>query len=110
MSVVPKRKFSNGWIMEKQLERKLVKAVAADGGWALKFTSSGTSGVPDRLLLFPEARIGFVEVKAPGKKPRQLQMAQMNKLKKLGFPVFVLDDADQIQKIIEEVKYGVHPS
>lgn len=95
---------------EQVIEQKLRVAVAAAGGWALKLSCPGTGGIPDRMLLFPEARIGFVEVKAPGKKPRQLQIAQMNKLKKLGFPVFVLNDTDQIQKIIEEVKYGVHPS
>lgn len=91
---------------EQFLEKKLVKAVKENGGWALKFVSPGVSGVPDRLLLMPGGSAAFVEVKAPGKKPRPLQIAQMNRLKKLGFPVFVLDDADQIQTIIEEVKYG----
>lgn len=95
---------------ERVIEQKLRVAVATAGGWALKLSCPGAGGIPDRMLLFPKAKIGFVEVKAPDKKPRQLQIAQMNKLKKLGFPVFVLDDADQIQKIIEEVKYGVHPS
>ena len=95
---------------EQVIEQKLRQAVAAADGWALKLSCPGTAGIPDRMILFPEARIGFVEVKAPGKKPRPLQIAQMNKLKKLGFPVFVLDDVDQIQTIIEEVKYGIHPS
>lgn len=91
---------------EKIIEQKLRKAVSTAGGWALKLSCPGTDGMPDRMLLFPDAKIGFVEVKAPGKKPRELQVVQMNKLKKLGFPVFVLDDADQIHTIIKEVKNG----
>ncbi len=91
---------------EKFLEQKLIKRAAAKGGWALKLSSPGTSGVPDRLLLMPGGIAAFVEVKAPGQKPRTLQLAQMKKLKQLGFPVFVLDDADQIEAILEEVSHG----
>lgn len=91
---------------EQFLEKKLVQTVKEYGGWAMKLVSPGTSGIPDRLLLMPGGIAAFVEVKAPGKKPRPLQIAQMNKLKKLGFPVFMLDDTDQIQTIIEEVKYA----
>lgn len=65
--------------MEKDLERKLVKAVRDSGGLALKFVSPGMAGVPDRLLLFPEGRVAFVEVKAPGEKPRPLQVHRMGR-------------------------------
>ena len=51
---------------EKSIEEKLVAAVKAVGGVCWKFTSPGTSGVPDRIVLMPSGRIGFVEVKAPG--------------------------------------------
>ena len=57
---------------EKQIEQALVKAVRKRGGIALKFVSPGMAGVPDRLVLFPGGRMAFVEVKAPGKKPRLL--------------------------------------
>ena len=92
---------------EKFLEQKLMKRAAAQGGWALKLVCPGTSGVPDRLVLMPGGIAAFVEVKAPGEKPRALQLVQMRKLKQLGFPVFVLDDADQIETILEEVSHGV---
>ena len=93
--------------MEKQIEQKLVKATRRRGGWALKLSSPGTSGLPDRLVMMPEGIAAFVEVKAPGQKPRPLQLAQMRKLKQLGFPVYVLDDADQIETILEEVSHGI---
>ena len=38
-------------MLEKDLERKLVRAVRESGGLALKFVSPGMAGVPDRLLL-----------------------------------------------------------
>lgn len=88
---------------EKHVEQKLVTAVKAAGGICPKFVSPGTDGMPDRLVLFPEGRIGFVEVKAPGKKPRPLQERRHAQLRALGFPVFILDDPEQIPGIIGEV-------
>lgn len=61
---------------ETLIEQKLVKDTKAAGGIALKFTSPGFDGMPDRVLLFPDGRLCFVEVKAPGKKPRPLQLAR----------------------------------
>ena len=57
---------------EKQIEQKLVKAVKAEGGMCPKLVSPGTDGMPDRMVLLPQAHIGFVEVKAPGQKPRAI--------------------------------------
>ena len=88
---------------EKLLEQKLVKAVKAAGGFAPKFTSPGSDGMPDRILLFPGGRVGFVEVKRHGKKPTPLQMARHGMLRKLGFLVYVLDDESQICQILREV-------
>lgn len=88
---------------EKKLETKLIKAVKKKGGLALKLVSPGFSGLPDRLILIAYGKIGFVEVKAPGKKPRPLQVARHEQLRKLGFKVYTLDDECQIKKILEEV-------
>ena len=88
---------------EKQIEKEPVNAVKAEGGICPKLICPGMNGMPDRLVLLPGCRIGFVEVKAPGKKPRPLQMNRHRLLLKLGFPVFILDDHEQIPKIIEEV-------
>lgn len=89
---------------EKQIEAKLISAVKAEGGMCPKLISPGTDGMPDRMVLLPEARIGFVEVKAPGQKPRPLQERRHAQLRDLGFIVFVLDDPEQISGIIAEVK------
>ena len=89
---------------EREIERKLVNAVKERGGICWKFTSPGTAGVPDRIILIPEGRIAFVEVKAPGEKPRPLQQSRHRLLRRLGFKVYVLDALEDIEKIISEVK------
>lgn len=89
---------------EKTIEQKFTAAVKAAGGLALKFASPGFDGVPDRIALLPGGRMAFVEVKAPGKKPRPLQEARHRLLRRLGFKVYVLDDAGQIGGIIDEIQ------
>ena len=69
-----------------------------------KLISPGMDGMPDRIVLLPMARIGFVEVKRPGAKPRPLQERRHNQLRDLGFPVLVLDDPEKIPEIIKEIQ------
>ncbi|MDO4306948.1 MAG: VRR-NUC domain-containing protein [Eubacteriales bacterium] len=89
---------------EKTIEQKFREAVRAVGGVAVKFTSPGLDGMPDRLALLPGGRMAFVEVKAPGKKPRPLQLARHRMLRQLGFRVYVLDNEKQIGGIIDEIR------
>ena len=89
---------------ERDIEQRLVKMTKARGGIAFKFVSPGHSGVPDRLILLPGARLGFVEVKAPGEQPRKLQVHMHLLLRGLGFKVYVLDDPNQIGVILDEIQ------
>ena len=89
---------------EKTLEQKFRAAVKVAGGLAVKFTSPGFDGVPDRLALLPDGKMAFVEVKAKGEKPRPLQLARHRLLRRLGFKVYVLNDESQIGGIIDEIQ------
>lgn len=89
---------------EKAIEQKLCQATKQRGGICPKFVSPGFDGMPDRIVLLPMGRIGFVEVKAPGKKPRPLQTARHKLLTRLGFKVYVLDSEDQIGGILDEIQ------
>lgn len=89
---------------EKVIEKKLVQSVKSAGGIALKFVSPGFDGMPDRIVLIPDGHIGFVEVKAPGEKPRPLQIARHALLRRLGFKVYILDDEQQIGGILDEIR------
>ena len=72
---------------EREIERKLVSVVKSRGGICPKFVSPGFDGMPDRVVLLPHGKIGFVEVKRPGEQPRPLQTARHRILRKLGFVV-----------------------
>ena len=88
---------------EKIIEEKLVAAVRKRGGICPKWIAPGFDGVPDRLVFLSHCRFGMVEVKAPGKKPRPLQTARHRLFARLGFHVYVLDDAEQIEKILDKI-------
>ena len=88
---------------EKAIEMQLTRAVRKMGGIAPKFTSPGLDGMPDRLVLLPDGKCGFVEVKAPGKKPRALQEERLSMLRALGFRAYVLDRTDDIGRILDEI-------
>ena len=88
---------------EKLIEQGIIKAVRRSGGLALKFVSPNLNGVPDRLLLFMGGKLAFAEIKAPGEKPRPLQVHRMEQLRRLGFRVYVIDGVEQIGGMIDEI-------
>ena len=88
---------------EKAIEQRLVKLVRQSGGLCPKLVSPGMAGMPDRILLMPGGQMAFVEVKAPGEKPRMLQERRHAQLRDLGFRVFVLDEMRQIPGILREM-------
>ena len=89
---------------EKDIERKLKRDVEDAGGLALKFTSPGYAGVPDRIVLMPGGMMGFIELKAPGKVMRPLQVKRKKQLESLGFRVFCIDSTEQIKGVIDEIQ------
>lgn len=89
---------------ESTVERKLVTEAKKRGGFALKFVSPGLDGVPDRLVLFPGGRLAFVELKAPGKKMRPLQIRRAEQLRALGFRVYCVDNKEMIGGVLDEIQ------
>ena len=85
------------------MEQKLTKAVKDRGGLALKFVSPNFNGVPDRLVLMPFGKMAFVELKAPKKKMRALQIKRKRQLESLGFSVYCVDDIGMIGDVIDEI-------
>lgn len=88
---------------EKVIEKKLVMEVKKRGGICPKFMSPGFDGMPDRLVLLPDGKAGFVEVKASGKKPRPLQLTRHKLLRGIGFQMFVIDEEEQIGEILDKI-------
>lgn len=69
----------------------------------MKFVSPGLDGVPDRIVLLPDKKMAFVELKATGKKLRPLQEKRRRQLEALGFPVYVIDGVEQIGGVLDEI-------
>ncbi len=89
---------------EKIIEHKLIMAARERGGLAWKFTSPGTSGIPDRIVLLRDGKMGFVEVKAPGKKTRPIQERRLRELRQLGFYAAVIDGVEQIGGVLDAIQ------
>ena len=88
---------------ERQIEMALQRQAKKRGGRAVKFTSPGLDGVPDRLLLLPGGRCAFIELKAPGKKLRPLQEKRRTQLEALGFLVYCIDRTEMIGGVLDEI-------
>ena len=81
-------------MLERDIEKALVKRVKALGGLCEKFTSPNRRSVPDRIVTLPGGKIIFVELKAPGKKPTDSQLKDHRKRRELGCDVRVIDNKD----------------
>ena len=88
-------------LLERDIEAYLVKRVREAGGTAYKFTSPQRRSVPDRIVLMPGGRITFVELKRPGAKPTDAQAREHDRLRVLGFEVWVIDCKLMVDGLVE---------
>lgn len=90
-------------MLESHYENKLRTGVQklGNGVRCLKFESPGFSGVPDRIILLPGAKVIFVEMKKPGKTERKRQLYVQGLLRALGFEVFsAVDSEEKIEAVL----------
>lgn len=90
-------------MLEKDIEARLVRGVKALGGLCYKFTSPGTTGVPDRVVILPGGRVIFVELKTRIGRLSEVQKYQTSEIKKRGAEVRVLKGLDQVKAFLAEV-------
>lgn len=90
-------------MLESKIENKLKLEVKKHGGLALKFISPNIAGVPDRIVLMKNGKAVFVELKAPGKKMRPLQIKRKKQLEALGFKVYLIDSFKKVEEFIGRV-------
>lgn len=90
-------------ISEKNIEASLRDRIKALGGITFKFWPMSVANLPDRIVLMPKGRIWFVEVKRPGKKPTRGQEYMHEKLRELGFSVWVVDSMDMLEFFIDAI-------
>jgi hypothetical protein len=82
-------------ISEKDLERTFSAQLnRTKKVWVVKLLSTFIKGLPDRMILCKGGYVGFAEIKTTGKKPTKTQLYIHDKLRSLGFEVFVIDDIE----------------
>jgi hypothetical protein len=99
-------------ISESDIERRLRDRLHEYGFRVLKLYTPGNSGTMDRMILMPKYCPGppkFVEIKRPGKKLRELQLAVAEDWRKRGCDIMepccsILDVERLCHKLIEAVK------
>lgn len=91
--------------LEKDIEQKLRKKIAALGGYCLKWVCPGWSGVPDRIVLLPGARIYFVETKRPkGGRLSAMQLKWREWLTKLGFSCWTVWTFEELEEFLQYIE------
>lgn len=85
---------------ESTLEARLLRAVARLGGKCLKLPAVHYAGIPDRLLLLPEARVRFLELKRYGKRPTEIQRWWLNELHTLGFDAQFIAGTEELNRYL----------
>jgi hypothetical protein len=92
---------AEGETRERDIEGYLRDEAKKIGAKAYKFLSPGNDGVPDRLLALPIGQAVFVELKAPGKTSKPLQLKKQQELANLSFIVFSnIDTYEKVDKVI----------
>ncbi len=90
-------------MLEKEIERRMVKMVRERGGLCYKFVSPSNPGVPDRLIITPDGRVIFVEIKTDIGRLAKIQKWQISEMQKRGADVRVVKGWDAVKKLVEEV-------
>ena len=88
-------------ISEKALEKTFSEHLnRTKKVWVIKLLSTFIKGLPDRMILCKGGYVGFAEIKTTGKKPTKIQLYIHDKLKDLGFEVFIIDDIESRDRAV----------
>ena len=90
-------------MLERNIENYLKKKAKENGFIIFKLQFIGINGAPDRMLC-KDGKIIFVELKAPGKKPKKHQLLLHNKFKEQKLNIFVIDSTRLVDELIEKFK------
>ena len=87
-------------ILEKDIERHLVRRVAERGGVAYKWVSPGRVGVADRIVMLPGGRVWFVELKTVKGRLSPLQKIFAADMARMGMNYLVLKSKEEVDQWI----------
>ena len=90
-------------MLESEIERRMVRLVRERGGLCYKFVSPSNPGVPDRIIITPEGRVVFVELKTEVGRLAGIQKWQLSEMQKRGADVRVVKGWPAAKALVEEV-------
>jgi hypothetical protein len=85
---------------ERDVENYLVERVRAAGGEVRKVQWIGRNGAPDRFVMLKGLSM-WVELKAPGEKPRPSQVREHERMRSMGQRVEVIDSLDGVDALLQ---------
>lgn len=92
---------------EAEIEKYLVERAKALGGEVRKVRWIGRRGAPDRLVMLPQdlpaGRLDttlWVELKAPGQKPKPHQLREHERMRRMGQRVEVVDSIERVEEVL----------
>lgn len=94
-------------MLERDVERYLMRLVKAAGGRAAKLTIRGQRGWPDRLVALPGGILALVELKRPRKSALSpAQRALHANLARLGIKVHVPHTIEDVKDLMMELRHA----
>lgn len=94
-------------VSEKAIERYLCELVKKLGGICLKYSNANMVGYPDRVVLLPEGRTIWIELKSKGRKTSKVQAIRIAQLESIGHTVYVADSKESINGIFQDLNYEI---
>lgn len=90
--------------LERVIEKKVCDYARSLYILVYKFTSPARRSVPDRLFILPGGKgMMFIEFKRRGEKPTAAQAVEIDKIRRQGSIVFVVDSVDEGKVILDLV-------
>lgn len=95
---------------ESEIENYLVERVKQLGGEVRKVKWIGRRGAPDRLVMLPtkypewmqqKGNAIWVELKAPGEKPKPHQAREHERMRAMGQRVVVIDSVEGVEELLK---------
>lgn len=89
--------------LEKEIEKKIGDYAKKLGCLYWKFVSPATPSVPDRVIIAPGGRVGWLELKRKGQKPTPKQHAKMAELEGKGATVGWVDNVEDGKRFVDKL-------
>lgn len=88
---------------EREIEKHLVDRLDAIQIRCMKFVPDQLPGMPDRLVLLPDGRVLWVELKTTGGRLSELQKFRHAELRDAGHDVVVVWSKGQVDELVQDI-------